>query len=67
MPWKACESTFAAQPVESVLDAAVFGPCRAPVRDVMAGGRWVVRNGHHREEESVFGKYRMSLERLTSS
>ena len=33
--------------VETVLDAAVFGPCRAPVRDVMVGGRWVVRDGHH--------------------
>ena len=30
-----------------VLDAAVFGPCRAPVRDVMVGGRWIVRDGRH--------------------
>ena len=34
-------------PCETVLDAAVFGPCRAPVRDVMVGGRWVVRDGRH--------------------
>ena len=31
-----------------VLDAAIFGPCRRPVRDVMVGGRWIVRDGRHR-------------------
>ena len=60
------DPALAAQPVESVLDAAIFGPCRAHARDVMVGGRWVVRDGHHRDEESVFAKYRSSLERLTS-
>ena len=34
---------LAEQAPEDVLDAAIFGPARAPVRDVMAGGRWIVR------------------------
>jgi len=54
------------QPVEALLDAAVFGPCRAPVRDVMVGGRWVVRDGHHPGEESILARYKSCLARLTS-
>jgi len=46
---------------ETILDAAVFGPCRAPVRDVMVGGTWVVRNGYHRDEEAIFARYRACL------
>ena len=49
------DPALAAQPVRTVLDAAVFGPCRAPVRDVMVGGRWVVRDGHHPHEDAVLG------------
>ena len=47
--------------VDTVLDAAIFGPCRAPVRDVMVGGTWVVRDGYHRDEEAIFARYRACL------
>jgi formimidoylglutamate deiminase len=60
------DPALAAQPVDALLDAAVFGPCRTPVRDVMANGRWVVRDGHHRDEESVLARYRACLAHLTS-
>ena len=40
-------------PPETLLDAAIFGPCRRPVRDVMVGGRWVVRDGRHPREDAV--------------
>jgi formimidoylglutamate deiminase len=60
------DAALAAQPVDALLDAAVFGPCRRPVRDVMANGRWVVRDGHHRDEESVLARYRACLAGLTS-
>ena len=39
--------------VDDVLDAAIFGPCRQPVRDVMVAGRWVVREGRHPDEATV--------------
>ncbi len=49
-----------------LLDAAIFGPTRQPVRDVMAGGSWVVRDGHHVEEEAAFARYRATLKHLLS-
>jgi formimidoylglutamate deiminase len=60
------DSALAAQPVDVVLDAAIFGPCRRPVRDVMVGGRWVVREGRHPHEEAIFARYRACLARLSS-
>ena len=55
------DPALAAQPVRTVLDAAVFGPCRTPVRDVMVGGRWVVRDGRHPQEDVVLPRYRECL------
>lgn len=57
---------LAGQDCEDVLDAAIFGPCRHPVRDVIAGGRFIVRDGHHAEEDAVFARYRAALARLAS-
>jgi formimidoylglutamate deiminase len=51
---------------EDVLDAAVFGPCRRPVRDVVAGGRFVVRDGRHLQEDAVLARYRAALARLAT-
>ena len=47
-----------------LLDAAIFGPSRQPVRDVMAGGAWVVREGHHALEHVALARYRATLKRL---
>jgi formimidoylglutamate deiminase len=58
---------LAGQPVEDVLDAAIFGPARRPVRDVMVGGRWVVRDGRHRDEEAILARYSATLARLQSA
>ena len=49
---------------EDVLDAAIFGPARRPVRDVMIGGRWVVREGRHVAEDEVLERYRAALARM---
>ncbi|MCY7388135.1 MAG: formimidoylglutamate deiminase, partial [Burkholderiales bacterium] len=51
---------------DTLLDAAIFGPVRQPVRDVMAGGAWVVRDGHHAEEGNALTRYRTTLKRLLS-
>lgn len=58
------DPALAGQAADDVLDAAIFGPARAPVRDVMAGGKWIVRDGHHIAEEEVFARYRAALARL---
>ncbi len=57
------DPALAGQAVGSMLDAAIFGPCRQPVRDVMVGGRWVVRDGHHPHEDAIFARYRACLAR----
>ena len=51
---------------DTLIDAAIFGPVRQPVRDVMAGGEWVVRDGHHAEEGKALTRYRATLKRLLS-
>ncbi len=38
---------------DTLLDALVFAGNRNPVRDVAVGGRWVVREGHHRAEAAA--------------
>lgn len=49
---------------ETVLDAAIFGPCRAPVKHAMLDGRWVVRDGRHHREDEVFARYRQAIVRV---
>jgi formimidoylglutamate deiminase len=49
---------------DTLLDAAIFGPARQAVRDVMVGGAWVVREGHHALEDTAFARYRTALKRL---
>lgn len=46
------------------LDAAIFGPARAPVRDVMVAGAWRVREGQHVERDAVRLRYRATLRHL---
>jgi formimidoylglutamate deiminase len=57
------DPALAGQAAHDVLDAAIFGPARRPVRDVMVGGRWVVRDGRHPEEDAVLARYRATLQR----
>jgi formimidoylglutamate deiminase len=58
------DPALAGQSADDILDAAMFGPSRAPVHDVMAGGRWIVRGGHHAAEAEVFARYRVALARI---
>jgi formimidoylglutamate deiminase len=55
------DPALAEQPADCVLDAAIFGPARRPVRDVMSGGHWIVRDGHHAQEDDVLRRYRAVL------
>ena len=49
---------------DDVVDAWLFSGEDTPVSDVMVGGRWVVRDGHHVRQEDVLGAYRRVAERL---
>ena len=61
------DPALAEQTHENILDAAIFGPARLPVRDVMARGRFIVQAGRHAEEEAVFNRYRATLARLAQT
>jgi formimidoylglutamate deiminase len=52
---------------DGLLDALVFAGNINPVRDVMVGARWVVRDGRHEREEPIFETYRRTLETLQSA
>jgi formimidoylglutamate deiminase len=43
---------------DEVLDSWVFSGEDTPVRDVMAGGRWVVQDGRHARQDAVAEAYR---------
>lgn len=52
------------QDEHSLLDAAIFGPARQPVRDVMVAGSWRVRDGRHERCGVIGERYRAVLRRL---
>jgi formimidoylglutamate deiminase len=49
-----------------VLDSAVFAAVARPVRHVMAGGAWVVRDFVHRDESAIDAGYRAALKALVA-
>jgi formimidoylglutamate deiminase len=58
------DPALAEQSGDDLLDGAIFGPSRAPVRDVMVGGKWQVRDGSHRLREKTLMRYRAVMKRL---
>ncbi|SMF16668.1 formimidoylglutamate deiminase [Tistlia consotensis] len=50
----------------ALLDAAVFAGNRRPLRDVMVGGRWCVREGRHLAREAVRAGFDAAMARLTA-
>ena len=55
---------LAARDEASVLDSFLFAGNTPLVRDVMAGGEWVVRGFHHRDEQRIAARYRTVVDRL---
>ena len=49
---------------DALLDSAIFGPLRAPIGDVMVGGRWHVRDGVHPRHAEIAARYAITLRRL---
>jgi len=60
------EPALAEHSGDGLLDAAIFGPARRPVRDVMVAGRWCVRDGEHPQQAASFARYRTVMKRLLS-
>jgi cytosine/adenosine deaminase-related metal-dependent hydrolase len=51
-------------PSENYLSALVFGTGELKARQVIADGRWLIRDGVHREEEQIEQEYRAALSRV---
>lgn len=49
---------------DSIIDTFVFSGQQGMVRDVMAGGRWVVQDGRHFAEETIAAGYRRAVRGL---
>ncbi|MCW5749510.1 MAG: formimidoylglutamate deiminase [Alphaproteobacteria bacterium] len=50
---------------EALIDSWIFAGNRSPVRHVMVGGDWVIRDGHHEAEERIGARFRQAMRRLT--
>ena len=44
-----------------MLDSFVFSGNDNPIRDVMAGGKWVVRDGVHFHEQEITARYKKTI------
>jgi len=51
---------------ERALDAFVFSGNANPVRDVMVGGQWRLRDGRHDEQDEIEDDYRATVRRLAA-
>lgn len=49
---------------DEVLDALVFAGQPSPVRDVMAGGVWRVKDGHYPGEDAIQAAYLSTINKL---
>jgi formimidoylglutamate deiminase len=55
---------LAAREQAALLDSFIFAGNVPLVRDVMCGGRWVVRDFRHHDEERIAQRYRETMQRL---
>lgn len=52
---------------EAALDHVIFAGGSAAIRDVMVGGRWVIKNGRHALADTLAGPFRDLMRSLTRS
>jgi formimidoylglutamate deiminase len=57
---------FAHQPA-TVLDAWVFTSAHGAVRNVMVGGTWQIRDGHHAREEAIGNAFRVAMRTVAAA
>ena len=51
---------------DAILDTYLFAGNTTPVRDVMVGGRWTVRDGHVDGEETIAADFKRTMARLAA-
>ncbi len=59
--------TLAGRGAESALDTFLFAGNANLVRHVMVGGKWIVRDFQHRDEERIAARYSETAKRLADS
>jgi formimidoylglutamate deiminase len=52
---------------DAILDAWLFSGNSTPVRDVMVGGTWMVRDGTHRAQQQVAHTFAQTMRRLADT
>ena len=52
------------KPAQDVIDSLVFSGNDNLVKDVMAGGKWVVRDGVHFHEQEISARYKKTIKEL---
>ena len=60
----ASDVAIAPQRGDALLDSAIFGPAKAPVGDVMTGGKWRVRDRVHPRAAESAARYAGIVKRL---
>ncbi len=61
---EAAHPLLAGKTGDAILDAYIFAGNANLVRDVMVGGRWIVRDGRHPEEHEIAREFVRTMERL---
>jgi formimidoylglutamate deiminase len=52
---------------DAILDAWLFSGNATPVRHVMVAGQWVIRDGVHREQQSIASRFARTMHRLAAT
>ncbi|MDD9875923.1 MAG: formimidoylglutamate deiminase [Magnetovibrio sp.] len=52
---------------DALIDSWIFSGNANPVRHVMTGGRWVIRDGRHAEEDAIADAYRATVARMAGA
>jgi formimidoylglutamate deiminase len=55
---------LAARTDTNAMDSFLFAGNAPLVRDVLVGGKWVVRDFHHHDEQAIAVRYREAVEAL---
>ncbi len=58
---------FAARTGDQLADAWIFASQASPVRDVVCGGRQVIADGRHADEDRIADRFRRTMEKLLQS
>ena len=61
------EAFIAAARGDATLDRWLFALGDKAVRDVMVAGQWVIRDGHHQEEDAVDDAFRATISKLAAA